>query len=203
MAPVYFYVPASEALSLAECGLKLSKWYGKETEIEGFKKRCICALLSPKDDQDRFEDGFYDCLMLDVPREYSFVAEKHLYDLGQSDQLSMEYYLKSIIPLKDYIFGSYRMPECLITTTVIPGQIKIMNRARDIPVLFNDSLELYLNNLTEAMGEKYRDFKEVSLYYYFNMLANRGKINKITGEETGLGVFVDDEERTYTIKVPD
>lgn len=204
MAPVYFYVPASEALSLAECGLKLSRWYEKELVIEGFMKKCICAFLNPKDDFEKFRDDSYTCLMLEVSQEYCFAADKSLFDSTGKDREIMEYYISSILSLKDYVYGSYRMPECLITATVIPGQIKLMNKARDIPVLFDNSEELYLNNLTEITREKYRDFTETGLYCYFDRLAARGAMTRIIKEGTGIAVFVEKgSKRAYAIKIPD
>ncbi len=151
-----------------------------------------------------FKDDSYACLMLEGVKRIQFCADKHLYDLGVYDKEVMEYYSRSIINLKDYVYGSYRTPECLITATVIPGQIKVMNRVRDIPVLFDNSEELYLNNLTEITREKYSDFTETALYCYFDRLAGKGGITRITKEGTGIAVFAEnDTKRAYTIKIPD
>ncbi|HOJ09193.1 MAG TPA: hypothetical protein PK733_01180 [Clostridiales bacterium] len=207
MAEVYYYVPAEESENIVECGLKLSVWHSKEIMIEGIIKKCISALLNPKDDINKFNDEAYKCIKLDLPPDYCYVADRYLYEAGVDMPEVMELYLKSIIPLEKYIFGSYRLPECLVTTTVIPGQADLLNKAQDTPVLFNSSEELYLNNLIEFNKEKYYDFDDITMYFFYCKLSELKQIVKIEDKNRKIAVFIDNtdngNERIYTIKIPE
>jgi len=211
MAEVYYYVPAKETDHIIECGLKLSQWYDKEVLIERTSKRCISALLNPKDDIKKFNDDTLRCIKMELPFDYCYVADKYLFEVGQSKPEVMDLYYKSIIPLENYIFGLYRLPECLVTTTVIPGQIYVVNKAQDSPVLFNNSEELYLNNLIEINKETYDQYEDMSLYYFYSKLAEGGNITKIEDLDRGIAIFVDKgnticnnyKTKVYTIKIPE
>jgi len=100
-------------------------------------------------------------------------------------------YYKSVIPLENYIFGSYRLPECLVTTTVIPEQIYIANKAQDAPVLFNNSEELYLNNILEINKDVYKNFEDMLLYCFYSKLSELGDLLKIEDQGKGIAVFIE------------
>lgn len=114
MVEVYYYVPQDKVRDSIECGLKLSQWYEKEVQIEFENKKCLCALLNPRDDMDKYKSPDYKCLRLELYPEYCYVADKSLYELGLQHDEVMKLYMDSIIPIKDYIFGMYRLPECLL-----------------------------------------------------------------------------------------
>jgi len=42
------------------------------------------------------------------------VADKYLYEIGLNHSEVMELYLDSIMPIKDYTFGLYRLPDALL-----------------------------------------------------------------------------------------
>ena len=206
MAEVYYYVPAEDSDYIIECGLKLSRWYEKEILIEGINKKCFSALLNPKDNMEKFSDEHLKCIKLDIPSEYCYVADKYLYEAGLYIPEIMESYYKSIIPIEKYLFGLYRLPECLVTTTVIPEQVGILNKAQDIPVLFNSSEELYINNLTEINKEIYEDFDDMILYYFYSKLAEYKNITCIEDKNNEMAIFIDNtnikKDKIYTIKIP-
>jgi len=206
MAEVYYYVPTEDSDYIVECGLKLSRWFEREILFEGINKKCFSALLNPKDDMIKFNNESLRCMKLDLPSEYCYVADKYLYEVGLNMSEIMESYYKSIIPLEKYIFGLYRLPECLITTTVIPGQVDILNKAQDTPVLFNSSEELYINNLIEINKEIYEDFDDIVLYYFYSKLAGYKNITKIEEKNKGIAIFIDttniEGEKIHTIKMP-
>lgn len=201
---VYYYIPNSEVLDAVECGIKLSKWFNKEVEIEGYKRKCISALLNPKDDMESFKMKHLKCLKLEVAANHCFVAEKYFYEIGLNNPGIMDIYIKSIIPVKEYIFGSYRLPECLVTTTVIGGQISVMDKRIDSPVLFSSSEELYVNNIIENYREKHDDFNDTMLYYFYCKLSEARKLNKVEDRERKVAVFFNNtSEKAFVIKVPD
>lgn len=203
MAEVYYYIPASEAGYIVECGLKLSRWYDREVFIDGVKKKCISTLLNPKDDMEKYNNNDLVCIKLKILSKYCYVADRYLYNTGVDIPEVIELYLSSIIPIERYVFGFHRLPECLVTTTVIEGQVSIMNKIQDSPVLVNSSEELYIYNLIEMNKERYLDFEDASLYYFYSNLADFEKIDKIEDKKKEVAIFIDREVgRAIPIKIP-
>lgn len=206
MAEVYYYVPVEDSDYVIECGLKLSRWFDKEVVIQGKNKKCFSALLNPKDDMEKFNDKSLRCIKLDPPPEYCYVADKYLYKIGLNIPEVIELYYSSIIPIKNYIFGIYRLPECLVTTTAIQGQTDLLNKAQDIPVLFNYSEELYINNLMESNKETYECFEDMILYCFYSRLAEEKIMRKIEDKKTGVALFFYNDnkidEKAKIIKIP-
>lgn len=201
---VYFYVPANEAEDAVECGLKLSKWYDKEVVINGESRRCMSALLNPKDDIERYKSSEFRCLKLELPSNYCFVADRYLYKAGLESGEVMELYLSSIIPMNDYIFGKYRLPECLVTSTAIPGQVALLDKRRDTPVLFGNSEELYINKIIQAYTEVDENFNNCLLYNFFSRLRELGSIEAVESQKEGIVVFMDKSKGTaITLQIPD
>lgn len=204
MPELYFYIPSEEAHNAVECGLKLSKWFDREVLLDGEFKKCLSALLNPKDDMEKYRSAEYKCLKLELESRHCFVADRHLYLVGVNHPEVMDIYMSSIIPVENYIFGSYRLPECLITTTALAGQIGILDKRLDSPILFDNSEDLYINNIIESYKEEHDDFNDCLLYYFYNRLAEIGKADKIEDNKNNIAVFIDkDRERVFTIKIPD
>jgi len=203
MVEVYYYVPADKVEDAVECGLKLSVWFDKEVMIDGSLRKCISGLLNPKDDMEKYRSADLRCVKLEVSPEYCYVADKYLYLAGLNNPEVMELYHRSIIPVEKYTFGSYRLPECLVTSTIIGGQIALLGKMGP-PILFDSSEELYINNIIEGYREQHDDFNDAMLYYFFCKLAENQKIDKIEDNEKGIAVFIDRMNgRAITIKVPD
>lgn len=204
MIDVYFYMPESEVSNAVECGLKLSRWAEREVSVDDEVKKCMTALLNPKDDMNKYRSSEYRCVKLEVPPQYCFVADKYLYLVGLKSPLAMELYLKSIVPIDKYIFGSYRLPECLVTSTVISGHIGVLDKRLDLPVLFNNSEELYINNIIETYREEHSEFSDALLYAFYCMLTDAGKLSKKEDPENGIAIFIAKSDgRHFTVKIPD
>lgn len=204
MVEVYFYIPAQDADNTVECGLKLSRWFDREVEIAGEMTKCMAALLNPKDDMDRYRSEDYRSLKLQLEPRYCFVADRYLYEVGLDVPEVMELYRRSITPVESYIFGSCRLPECLVTSTVIPGYISILNKKLDSPILFDSSEDLYINNVIEAYKEVHDDFNDTMLYFFYNRLSEMGKMQKIEDRQRGVTVFLEASTRkTRVVRNPD
>jgi hypothetical protein len=204
MVEVYIYIPVQQLENAVECGMKLSEWYSREAELEGARKKCISALLNPRDDHARYMSQDYRCLKLEVQSKYCFAADSLLYEPGLVYPEVMEMYKHSIIPIEKYTFGDYRLPECLITSTITGENIRVLGRGLDTPVLYNNSQELYFNNILEGFREEHDDFDDSLLYHFFKRLHVDGKVNCIEDSASGLAVFRDNRHnRTYTLKIPD
>ncbi|MCX8130762.1 MAG: hypothetical protein N3I35_11760 [Clostridia bacterium] len=204
MIEVYYYIPVEEAGNAVECGLKLSKWFDKEVVVNGEIKKCISALLNPRDDLEKFRSAGLKCIKLELSPSYCFVADNSLYEIGTNSADIMKVYEKSVIPAENYVFGTYRMPECLVTCTVIPGQISALDRHLDSPILYNNSEELYVNNIIEGYKEENIDFNDTMLYCFYSKLSEEGVFTRVEDKEKGLAAFTDVKAgKVYTIKIPD
>lgn len=203
MAEVYLYVPAGRAGYAVDCGIKLSEWYNREVYIEGDLQKCITALLNPRDEYDKYISNDYRCLKLEVKSKYCYVADRLLYEAGLSYPEVMEMYGRSIVPIDKYVFGDYRTPEVLITTTILGEYINVTGRMLDSPVLYENSRELYFNDLMERMREEHGDLNDILLYLYFRWLCEAGRAECMGEASDGAAVFVHKgDNRTYTFKIP-
>ncbi len=204
MVDVYCYLPSSEVNDVVECGLKLSRWFDREVRIEGETRKCISTLLNPRDDMEKYKSTQYKCIKLEVHPQYCYAADRCLYLLGLDNSQIMELYMSTITPIGKYVFGSYRLPECLITSTVISEQMSVLNKRLDSPILFDSSEELYINNIIESYKEEHRNFNDTLLYYFYCSLAAAGKLDRIDDTGRQVAVFLEKERgKAYTIKIPD
>jgi len=200
MSEVYYYVKSENVSNIIDCGLKLSTFHNKEVIIEGEKKLCFSGLINPKDDLELYKSTAFSCLKLQVKSEKCFVADRFIYENAQSQD--MELYYKTIIPIEKYMFGSYRLPECLITTTILAGEASVLNKKMDSPVLYSNSEELYINNILQELREQYAEIDDSLLYYFLDKLADLAKLDKIENSNIGTSVFKNKLGRTYCIKKP-
>ncbi len=201
---VYFYVPKEQVEAVVECGLKLSAWCDRRVWIDGENRPCISALLNPRDDADKYNSKAFGCLKLELPAKHCWVADRRLFEIGRTCPAAMELYRKSVIPLERYYFGTYRLPECLVTTTVLPHQISVLNKIMDSPVLFESSEQLYVNNIVEDLKEKRDYLLDALLYCYFEKLAESKKVVGLKDAESGMAAFLDSRDgRTVIVKMPD
>lgn len=204
MVEVYYYVPLNSIEDALDCGLKLSRWFDREVFIGGTYKKCIATLLNPKDDMEKYRSQDYVCVKLQLLPYNCFVADRYLYIAGRNHPEIMKEYTRTIVPVEKYIFGSCRLPECLAASTVIAEQISLLDRRIDSPVIFDNSEELYVNNIIELLKEKESDIGNTFLYLLYCKLAEIRKADKI--EDTGIriAVFTDKKEgRKYIFKIPD
>ncbi len=200
---VYYYIDANKAEIALDCGLKLSENYSKIININDVEKRCISTLLNPKDDMEKYKSSEYRCLKFELPTDICIVADKYLYIVGSSSEEAMKLYVESIKPIKDYAFGTFRLPECLVSSTILPEQISILDKRLDAPILYDNSEDLYINNIIEINKERHNDFQGILLYCFYLKLAESNKVKMIVDKDNKIAVFIDNENsNTVTLKVP-
>ena len=201
---VYFYIPAGQAENAVECGIKLSEWYSREVQIDGAMKKCITALLNPRDDYEKYVSPEYKCLRLEVQPKYCYAADSLLYEVGKAYPEVMRLYWDSIVPIEKYVFGSYRLPEALVTGTIIGDDVSVSGKGLDTPVLYSNSQDIYFSNLLEDLKEEHDDLNDTLLYFFFKKLCDEGKAECIEHAEGRLAVFTHKRDgRVYTLKIPD
>lgn len=201
MAGLYFYVPKSKIKDIVDCGLKLSEWYDREISLPGFtgNRKVIKALLNPRDDIALQKDASYQCLRLDVDLDYCRVGDSALYKMGRNESKLMERYIETLIPLSNYRFGTFRDPEVLVMTSVLHDRIEVTGRDLDVPILYESSAVLYLNNLMEKHEEVYKDSGNHLLYAFFMFLESQGKVVRFEDNEHKLAVFFYTDSKEYAV----
>lgn len=204
MIDVYYYIKKDKAEDAVSCGLKLSEWADREMVIGKEHKKCLVALLNPKDDIEKYRSDDLICLKIHVESRFCYAAERCLYKAGQKSEKLMKLYLGSIVPAGEYVFGRYRLPECLIITTMIGDNIKILNKKKDSPRLYESSGELYVNNIAEHFREKYKDFNNDILYYFLKNRADKNpRFEVVTDNEDDITFFLDNlTGKVITIGTP-
>jgi hypothetical protein len=204
MIEVYYYLINDKVDYYVECGLKLSEWASRTVKIDGILKNCIVALINPRDDMEKYKSDAFTCVKIRVDKRYCYVSEGCLYKAGLKSVKLMGEYEKSIAPAEHYVFGTYRQPEFLITTTIIGGNISIYNKKMGPPILYKNSAELYINNLVEAFREKYNDFNNNIMYYLFEKISSEtSRFEKIVDSENSMNFYKDTESgRVYSIATP-
>lgn len=205
MAGLYFYVPGDKIDGIIGCGLKLSEWFDRELSIPGIsgRKKVIKALLNPRDDR-RLKDNAYRCLRLEVSSSYCVVGDSVLYTMGLNEPAMMELYAKRLIPLRDYRFGTFFKPEVLIMSSVLPDCIEVTGKALDIPILYENSMSLYLSNFFAKHEEEWNDAGNHILYGYLAYLESRGRTLRFEDKKHENAVFFYKGSNEYTVlKIPE
>lgn len=200
---VYYYVKSGNVANILECGMKLSAFHNREAVIDGEKSLCFSGLLNPKDDMKLYRSADFTCLKMRVKNEKCFVADRFLYEAALGRELDMALYYQSIVPVEKYIFGTYRLPECLVTTTILAGEAAVLDKRMDSPVIYTNSEELYINNILQELREEHAEFDDCLLYSLFDRLAGLGLFEKVENDETGIAVYRTPSGKNYCIRKPD
>ena len=138
MSVIYYYTKNENLPIFLKYGIRLSKNFNKELNINGYVKPFLIGLLNPKDDLEKYNSNDYACLKLDILDDHLRVIDKEL--------------------INNYIFGSLKNPIVLIDTSVISDKISIYNKTMDIPLLFDNSenffYELEVRKIIDEMPIK-------------------------------------------------
>lgn len=188
----YYYIKKEETEETNECGLKLSKWCDTEIIIDIFKKKAITAYLTPKDNIRKYLDPDYDCLKLELNDEKAYIVENTFLETGHQDL-----YLKSVIPARKYKVGMYRKPAFTITYTVLGEFISVLDKNRDIPILFENDEEQYLKTLVAKLENEDNHFYDKALHGYFE---NNNNFTKIESDSKKYIIYASSDQH-YIIRI--
>ena len=186
---VFFYVKKEESARVLECGLRLSEWAERKVFLGGVQHACICALLNPLDDLEKFHNEDYVPIKIHVNPKATLVAEGVFYDDMLFEHGVNQRYNDSVMPLEKYVFGTYRKPECLLIGTVGNRYFEVMDKLMDVPVLYDSSEALYVSAQMERGKELYSNFEERLLYRYYCALAEKGLYTKQTTVDSVYAIF--------------
>ena len=143
MAIVYYYTKKDNVADFFKYGIRLSNNFSRELNINGYVNQCICALLNPKDDEYKYDSDDYVCLKLDVANEYCNVID--------SSEVDNNNFCTRAININKYIYGSFKNPEVVITSSILSEKISLLNKTIDVPVLFDNSRDLFYECKVRAM----------------------------------------------------
>jgi len=186
MAGVFFQIRNDAVADAVQCGLKLSEHADRELVLPGETKarRVMSAWLHP-DDLPHMEQGSgLSCLRLDMDPERCHVGDADLYRLGLHYPALMQQYQKTLVLFRDYRFGTFRAPECLITNSVLDTQIEVAGRAIGFPVVFENSATLYLRACMGSYEETLQDGGNALLFAWCRLLESKGLMERFS-DETG------------------
>ncbi len=187
---VFYYIPSYSADDAVSCGLKLSEWHDTEQLIYGQKRKCLRTLINPRDDIVSYNDSSLVCIKIEVSDSYCVIAEK-LYSMMSGKWPEFETrYQDSMISYDKYVFGMYRFPECLVFSTVIAEQVSILNKKKDIPLLYDKSEKLYLCNLMANFNENNELSQDYLMYSLLDVLSREGAYTHYKDPASGYAVFV-------------
>lgn len=191
MADVYFYIKKDELNDSLKYGIKLSKNYNGQTVINNINKKYIQGLLNPKDDLEKFNSTEFCCIRATISNDYLFVCDKNL--------LNSDYFSENIISIADYKFGYYRTPIILIVCSLLPEQLNTINKIIDVPVLYNSSQELYLENAIESLKLDINSCNEIILNSLLENLEKKGILYKVYLDNNTF-LYKDSNGKIYTSK---
>jgi hypothetical protein len=204
MVDIFYYIPKQDIRDAIDGGIKLSEKYDKEVIINNESKQCLVGYLNPKDNSDKLLSDNYSCARARIPKRNVFIGDSALYEIGSLNEDAMKIYNSMIIPVSEYIFGTFRNPECLITTSLLGDSLTLIDENIDVPILVEDTVELYLEKVTMEMSDSYKTFKNDMLYTYLAWLVSEGKADVLYAENIRHDAFIIKESgRCIVLKRPD
>ncbi len=144
MSIIYYYSKNENLQIYLKYGIRLSKNFDIELNLNGYVKPFLIGLLNPKDDKQKYNSSEYTCLKLDMINTHCKVI-----DLNSMGNQQLEY-----IELDEYIFGTYKNPIVLIDTSIISDKISTYNKIIDIPILFDNSEDFYYELKVKKMMDE-------------------------------------------------
>ena len=204
MTPViYFYIPAAEAEEAAECGISLERYATGTVRVGGVEKKFLTAFLHPKDDPEKFGSPDHACIQIEADERYVYISDGAVREAAESEGRLAGAFDAMAVPLKEYIFGSFRKPVCMVVSTVLPENASIAGKVMGSPLIYNDSEEFFVECLFEKMRGADEGFVEKALYRFMNDLAARGKAEKFESRKSGTAVFrLPDSTEFIPLKIP-
>lgn len=190
MRYLYVFLENKYIEDVLKYGMKLSEFSNKILTIEQTQKSGIIAYLSPKD-SNLYEDEHYSCVK--ILRNnlngyiYNNICSKH-------DLLN-----QFICEFDDYELGSYEEPIAFITSTILPENIQLYDKIRDVPLLIENSKEFYYEKSIHTMLDN-QYFSNYELYQILLILGEQKKIFQ-TSNHDNIKVYHDTKSsKNYTKK---
>ncbi|MDP4183497.1 MAG: hypothetical protein Q8942_20710, partial [Bacillota bacterium] len=74
----------------------------------------------------------------------------------------------------------------------------------DSPILYDNSEELYVNNIIESYKEEHDDFQDALIYSFYSKLAEEKGFEMLSDSQKKIAIVIDKKRGKYfSIKIPD
>lgn len=158
---VYLYVRKNEIKDCIKYGMKLSEYSNITFNNGMLSKRGILAYIAPKD-SSKYNSDNYDILRVKTDGLVTYVNNSCIVESGEEKNFKFS----EMCSLSDYRLGKFINPEVVICSSILPENIFKYNRIIDVPLLIDNSRELYLDMEADEYNEK--SFNNLT----FDMLKN-------------------------------
>jgi len=172
MADVYFYIDKNILTNTLRYGMKLSQNYHSEVFIDTVLKKCMFGVLNPKDDLIKWNSTDCSCIRAELKNEYLFITD--------SIFINTNHFEKSLIPINEYKFGTYKTPIVITLCSILPEQLHTVNKYIDVPVLYESSKDLYYKNIIECLKEEISHSDEIIINALLNEYVKTNSLEEIT-----------------------
>lgn len=185
MLDIFYYIKTEQLKDILNLGIKLSENFERTVSNQTY----LCGLLNPKDNLEYYYSKEYICIQLNIDTENLRIADKSLFN-------SM-YYTNSLIPFNEYILGSYLQPEVLIPISILPEKILEYNYSIGAPILYDNSRELYYNNLISKLSLDIPNYNSIICDALLKEHTKNNNLKYVS--ENDVNIYIDEQNRkTYT-----
>jgi len=149
---VYLYVKKDKLIDCIKYGMKLSE-YSNASFYKGVSlKKGVVAYISPKD-SDKYLNKNYDILRIKTDQLNIYVNNSSIVE--SHENITFNFF--EMCDLNTYVLGEFINPKLIICSTILPEYIYKYNRIIDVPLLTDNSKELYLSKELEEINERISD----------------------------------------------
>lgn len=170
MQDLYIYVDKDIADDRLKYGIKLSELENRVLVLNNSTKRGIQAFLSPKD-SELYQNENFECLRVLTNGLSAIVFNK----ICENTDLIDEF----VTDITNYKFGDYELPEAIICSSILPGNLFSYNKILDKPLLVQNSREFYYEKCINEIMETDM-FTKYELYQTLLILGDQKKVLRAT-----------------------
>lgn len=192
MINLFIYVENTKLENIMKYGMKLSEFSNKVLKIkDGTTKNGIIAYLAPKD-SEFYYDNQYTCIRV-LTKDITYYIYNKLCE-------NTNFFEDFMIAPENYTLGDFEEPMALICSCILPENIFIYNKNRDIPILIENSKEFYYEKCINHMIDS-ENFSNYELYQILLILGKQKKLFDMKNQDHGLQIYQDKKTgKLYTKK---
>lgn len=191
MNNLYIYIENKNLDNVLKYGIKLSEFSNKSLYIDNSYKVGITAYLAPKDSEYFFNEN-YTCIRINTKNINYYIYNKTL----ENTDLLSNFFING----NNYILGDYEEPLAIICSTILPENIFLYNKQKDIPLLVENSKDYYYEKSINDMLQS-GNFNNYELYQILLILGNQKNIFKKQDLNNNFKIYKDiKSNKIYTKK---
>lgn len=197
---VYIPVEPSKKKTILENGIDINKDYNKKIGLYNLYVKCISGFLTPEKTAQT-----YVAVNVDIKKLYIANYDLWLAYKLSENEIFNKMYIESIVDVKKYRFGEYRVPEVLIMSSVKKEDIADPEEMVDIyDKIFLQNDKIYIDCLVEKIFQNTSIAKSLIVDYFIKLSGQNSDITAQIVEKgnSRLYVFVSKkDERAWTIEI--